>query len=209
MGFIGTRKQMIDKYGVFVKNITKGTGIFPATVFIQMITESSRFMTVNGKRVNMVGGSKLSREANNFFGIKGYKPAWKGEVYRINTTEQDKYGNEYTEYSSPFRKYATVEDSIRDYIKLITNSRYKSYGVTTAGSVKQQFEALKRAGYFTAQGYVNLAVQLNNELKDQIAAIPDTKLTDKRNLLPALALLLGLLYIGNEYELHKKIMKWI
>ena len=56
--FVGTRKEFIETYGAFIHKITAGTGILPGTLIAQAFLESS----ANGK----VGGSKLSREANNF-----------------------------------------------------------------------------------------------------------------------------------------------
>jgi flagellum-specific peptidoglycan hydrolase FlgJ len=204
MGFIGTRHELVLKYGPFVKQITKGTGIFPGTVFSQMVTESSAF--VNGK--NLVGASLLTRKSNNFFGIKA-GPSWKGEIYRIDTGEQHKDGTPYTEKMAKFRKYATVEDSIKDYIKLITNSHYKSVGVTTAPNVRAQFEALKRGGYMTATHYVDLATAVYNGMKKDIDAIPDVNPGQKKNIIVAGLSLLGLLLVLSTPEVNKQMKRLI
>ncbi len=204
MGFVGTRKEMIIKYGPFVKQITKGTGIFPGTVFSQMVTESSAF--VNG--INLVGASKLTRNSNNFFGIKAFPGSWSGPIYRIDTGEEDSSGNEYTEKKAAFRKYPTVEDSIKDYLKLITNSRYTSFGVNTAPNVREQFVRLKKAGYMTSTGYVNLATAVYEGLKKDIDAIPDPQPEKKtRKVIFALALIGGLAFLATQPKVKTQIKK--
>jgi flagellum-specific peptidoglycan hydrolase FlgJ len=144
--FIGTRKEFIEKYGAFIHKVTAGTGILPGTLIAQAFLESSS----NGK----VGGSKLSREANNFFGIK-CGPNWSGKTYDIQTKEYS--GNTPYFVTACFRKYNSVEDSIKDYVNFLqVNARYRNAGVFEAKTVKEQAEALKRAGYATAPGYAQL-----------------------------------------------------
>lgn len=144
--FIGTRKEFINKYGAFIHKVTAKTGILPGTLIAQAFLESS----ANGK----VGGSQLSREANNFFGIK-CGPNWSGGKYYINTKEYGQNGAYYVK--ACFRKYASVEDSIKDYVNFLkVNNRYAKAGVFKAKTVKEQAEALKRAGYATAPSYAQL-----------------------------------------------------
>lgn len=144
--FTGTRKEFINKYGAFIHKVTAGTGILPGTLIAQAFLESS----ANGK----VGGSQLSREANNFFGIK-CGPNWSGGKYYINTKEYGQNGAYYVK--ACFRKYASVEDSIKDYVNFLqVNNRYAQAGVFKAKTVKEQAEALKRAGYATAPSYAQL-----------------------------------------------------
>ena len=77
-----TRENFVKQYSPYINLVTKGTGILAGTLIAQAIIESSG--KYNGEW--LVGGSKLSREANNFFGIKASK-GWKGEVYNIKTGE--------------------------------------------------------------------------------------------------------------------------
>lgn len=203
MGFVGTRKEMIIKFGPFVKQVTKGTGIFPGTVFAQMVTESSAF--VNGK--NLVGASKLTRNSNNFFGIKAYS-SWSGPKYLISTREERPDGSSYY-INSYFRKYASPEDSIKDYIKLITNSHYKNAGVTTAPNVRAQFEALKRGGYFTANAYVDLATNVYNGMKSDIDAIPNISPGKVKNVIFILAFVGGLAFLLTQPKVKTKIKNLI
>jgi flagellum-specific peptidoglycan hydrolase FlgJ len=199
VGFVGTRKELVKNYGSFVKQATKGTGIFPGTVFAQMVTESSAF--VNGK--NLVGASKLTRNSNNFFGIKAYS-SWPGEKYLIQTREERPDGTSYY-IKSYFRKYRSVEDSIKDYLKLITNARYTNAGVTTAPTVRKQFEALKRGGYFTANAYVDLATNVYNGMKADIDAIPEKTILQPKKLIIALSLIGGLAFLATQPNIKKFI----
>jgi len=148
--FVGSRKEFINKYGAFIHKVTAGTGILPGTLIAQAFLESSG----NGN----VGGSKLSREANNFFGIK-CGPNWKGAKYYINTKEYGQNGAYYVK--ACFRKYNSVEDSIKDYVNFLqVNNRYTTAGVFDATNVKEQAEALKRGGYATSPNYASLVYEV-------------------------------------------------
>jgi len=146
MSWTGSRSQFINEFGPYIYKVTNGTGILPGTLIAQAFLESSSRGTV--------GGSTLSREANNFFGIK-CGSAWTGETYFIITREVINGKNVTVE--ACFRKYATVKDSIKDYVNFLqVNKRYANAGVFTAKTVKEQAEALKAAGYATAPGYAKL-----------------------------------------------------
>jgi len=146
MSWTGSRSQFINEFGPYIFEVTKGTGILPGTLIAQAFLESSSR--------GIVGGSTLSKEANNFFGIK-CGPAWTGETYYINTREVIS-GKDVT-INACFRKYASVKDSIKDYVNFLqVNARYANAGVFTAKTVKEQAEALKAAGYATAPGYAKL-----------------------------------------------------
>lgn len=145
-----TREEFIATYGPYIARRTKGTGILPGTVVAQAIIESQG--KVNG--VYKVGGSTLSKEANNFFGIKCH--GWGGDKYYIDTREQTAGGQNYIESGACFRSYNSVENSIDDYVNfLLTNSNYRNAGVFEADTVYQQAEALKRAGYATDVNYAS------------------------------------------------------
>ena len=157
-----TREEFVIKYGGFVSKAVKGTGIFQGTVLTQAILESQGKMSDGNWRV---GGSKLSREANNYFGIKCH--SWKGKRYNIDTGEETKDGTKYIEKNACFRKYNSVEDSILDYIKFIqVNPRYTEAGVFEATTVEEQFEALKRGGYATSTKYVEVLKGVYNGIRD-------------------------------------------
>jgi flagellum-specific peptidoglycan hydrolase FlgJ len=154
-----TREDFIQKYGPFIAKTTKGTGIFPGTVVAQAVLESS-----GG---GLVGGSKLSREANNYFGIKCHS-TWNGKKYYINTGEWSAEKGNYA-VNACFRHYNSVEDSLKDHISFLqTNPRYKQAGVFEAKSVEEQAKALQRAGYATSPTYADKVTSIYNGLKSYI-----------------------------------------
>lgn len=150
MAWQGSRKEFINTYGSFVHKVTKETGILPGTLIAQLFLESSK----NG----IVGASKLSQDANNYFGIK-CAGNWDGPTYYINTREV--INNKSVYIRACFRKYGNIKDSIIDYIDFLqSNQRYTTAGVFSAKTVKSQAEALKRAGYATAPGYAQLVLDV-------------------------------------------------
>lgn len=166
--FIGSRKDLIKNYGNFIVKATKGTGILPGTLITQLIVESQG--KIGG--VNMVGGSSLSRNANNYFGIKA-SSNWNSAKYAANTVE---YINGMklttTDY---FRKYNSIEESILDYIKFLkSNPRYKDFGVFAQSNVENQLKAMQKAGYATNPSYAQLLISVYTPLKSEIEAIKPT-----------------------------------
>jgi len=146
MAWKGTRKEFINEYGAYIHKVTAGTGILPGTLIAQLFLESSS--------KGVVGASTLSQEANNYFGIK-CGPNWEGPTYYATTREV--YNGKSTYVKACFRKYGNIKDSILDYIDFLqSNQRYKTAGVFEAKTVKEQAQALKRAGYATAESYAQL-----------------------------------------------------
>jgi len=157
-----TRTEFIDKYGAFIHKTVKGSGILAGTLISQAILESS------GKDENgewKVGGSKLSREANNFFGIKAKN--WSGKTYNIDTGEVIK--GKKVIVNADFRAYNSVKDSIEDYVKFLKeNSRYSN--VLKAKTVSEQAKELKKAGYATSLTYADTVTQIYNSVKSSVDA---------------------------------------
>ena len=165
--FIGSRKELINKYGPFIKKAVKGTGIYPGTLITQLIVESSG--SFNG--VNLVGGSGLSRNANNYFGIKA-AGNYNGPKYCTKTTEF-KNGVSY-QINDCFRKYNTIEESILDYIKFLKkNDRYTKGGVFNAVDVEDQFKKLQKSGYATNPKYAEFLTSVYKPLKNDIDNIKE------------------------------------
>lgn len=159
-----TREEFTIKYSPFISKVVKGTGILVGTVLAQAIVESQG-KTDDGSY--KVGASKLAKEANNYFGIKC--GGWKGKTYNIDTGEYTSSGQYYTAKDSCFRAYPSVEDSIVDYVRFLKNNpRYEQAGVFKAKSVKEQAEALKKAGYATAPNYATTIESVYNGIKNNI-----------------------------------------
>ena len=153
-----TREEFVKEYAGFISNAVKGTGILQGTVLAQAIIESQAKMSDGNWRV---GASTLSQEANNYFGIKCH--SWKGKVYNIDTGEVAKDGTKYVDKNACFRAYDSVEDSILDYIDFVqVNSNYRKAGYFEAKTVKEQAEALKRAGYATSPTYAKTVTNVYN-----------------------------------------------
>ena len=161
-----TRQEFVKKYSPFVNSITRGTGIFSGTLLAQAVLESSGNWNTSGQW--LVGGSKLSQKANNLFGIKASKD-WKGETYNISTGEFTPTGQAFN-VNADFRKYASAEDSIKDYVNfLLTNPRYKKGGVFTAPNVMEQAIRLKNSGYATAPNYADIVNSVYESIKKYIS----------------------------------------
>jgi flagellum-specific peptidoglycan hydrolase FlgJ len=146
MAWKGSRKEFINEYGAYVHKVTRDTGILPGTLIAQLFLESSS--------KGIVGASKLSQDANNYFGIK-CGGGWDGPKYYIETREV--LNGRSVMVPACFRKYGSIKDSIQDYVLFLQeNPRYKTAGVFEAKTVKEQAQALKRAGYATAPSYADL-----------------------------------------------------
>ena len=186
MEFVGTRAQFVEKYGNFIHKICEGTGLLPGTMVAQAIIESAS--KYNGKW--QVGGSKLSREANNFFGIKCH--SWKGDKYYIGTPEYDKSGKPYFQKNACFRKYNSVEDSIKDHLNFLkTNKTYTKAGVFNAKTVKDQAIALKKAGYATAPNYANTILSVYNDIAPLLEATKKKSNVGISKYIPLILVLIG------------------
>jgi len=168
-----TRQGFIEDFGLFILKQTKGTGIFPETLISQAILESQGIGS-DGKYY--VGGSKLSKEANNLFGIKANR--WKGKTYNIDTGEV--LNGRKVVVNANFRVYNTVKDSIKDYIKFLQeNPRYKD--ALQSVDYSTQNKRLQSAGYATGSNYADT---LNSVIKPLLPIIDnERKKLKKRNTL--------------------------
>lgn len=173
-----------------MRKVTKGTGILVGTLASQAIIESSGME--NG--IHKVGGSGLSKRSNNYFGIK-CAGGWKGEKYYIDTSE----GKDIC-----FRKYDSVEDSIRDYVKFLQeNGRYEYHGVFKAKTVKEQAQALGAAGYNTSPTYPDFVLSVYNTIKDDL----DASLKKHRKKITAIVIgsaMIGIIVATTAYFLTRK-----
>lgn len=149
-----------NKYTSHAAAAAAGTPIFPETILAAAALESNW------------GRSILSDQHNNFFGIKtGSK--WLGAVANMPTREQNKDGSVYTVYAK-FRKYSSPTDCFKDYVKVITQPRYVTAGVTKAKTPAEQFTALKKGGYATDISYPAKLASVLKTLGGFIANNPGT-----------------------------------
>ena len=195
-----TRAEFVKKYGSFIHKAIEGSGILAGTLVAQAILESSGKDSQGNFKV---AGSKLSREANNLFGIKKSK-SWTGKVYNINTGEVLNGKN--VVVNADFRAYNSYEDSIKDYVKFLSeNPRYAK--VLKANTVKDQAIELKKAGYATSVEYADTVNQVYNSVKtlmdeSYLNYIKENKLKKVKNISISLAILVVL--ISGFYYFKKK-----
>lgn len=102
------------------------------------------------------GQSKIMMKANALFGIKAGR-GWKGKVYSSYTNEVYD-GVECTEYAT-FRAYDSIEESIKDYYKLIKNNYKKALN---CDSQRESIQAIKNGGYATDPDYVSKIMSIIN-----------------------------------------------
>jgi hypothetical protein len=139
-------KDFISKFGPIIKAASPGSGIFPSVTLAQAILETG-------------WGRSTVGDANNMFGIKAkgsHTEYWQGESTTAKTTEYIK-GKKGT-YNLGFRKYDSLEDSIKDHNLLLQKSRYKK-AVAAKTPEDQAFE-IKAAGYATDPRYAKKLVKL-------------------------------------------------
>lgn len=90
---------------------------------------------------------------NNIFGVKA-DSSWTGETVEADTWEN--INGQRVKVRAKFRKYNSVEDSIRDQGRFLENNNiYRNAGYFTATTPEERFAALKRAGYATDPQYVS------------------------------------------------------
>lgn len=113
-----------------------------------------------------------SAPGNNFFGIKAGK-SWKGATQKLKTWEV--YNGVKTRVKDSFRKYATFEQSFKDWAKLVGKNWP---GVLTAQTFEDAVAALGAGlpgGYATDPNYANALNNMNARLSNALAfQLPDT-----------------------------------
>lgn len=160
------RNDWIQLHYPMVQQVTAGTGILPEIALSQAIIESS---TKASDGNFYPGTSKLATDGNNLFGIKADKN-WKGDFITLPTKEFK--DGKWVQTSAKFRKYPSIEDSFKDYVKFLqTNPRYKAAGVFSAKTYQEQAKALQKAGYATDPNYSNLLTGVINSFKKYIPKV--------------------------------------
>lgn len=124
----------------------RATGVPSSVTLAQAILESDW------------GRSKLTREANNLFGIKAFREGGTAGVYQINTWEV--YGGQNVTVFAAFKAYRSLADSIADHGRWFhDNSRY--HGALRVKDDPRAFAyAINAAGYATDPAYAPKLIQL-------------------------------------------------
>ncbi len=133
-----TGNAFIDSIAADAIRNQRETGVPASVTIAQAILESGW------------GRSELSRQANNFFGIKGTGPA--GSV-TMRTREvingRDVYVN------AQFRRYHTPQESFADHARLFTQNRRYAEAMRHTHDAFRFAAEIHRAGYATDPEYTN------------------------------------------------------
>ena len=146
-------EQFIATMGPIAQEDYHRSGVLASVTLAQAILESGW------------GKSELAQKGNNLFGMKTNLSGntWAGSVWdgvnsvTINTGEE--YGGKHVTISAPFRKYATVEQSVADHSAYLVNAMngvaHRYAGLTSTNNYKQQLTIIKNGGYATSSTYVS------------------------------------------------------
>lgn len=108
----------------------------------------------------METGWGRSSIGNNLFGIKA-NASWKGKTQTVRTHEFVNGKKVYVD--AKFRDYNSIEESLEDRFKLLSNSRYKK--VVQAKNYKEAANEIYKAGYATDPQYPNKLIQIIEQNK--------------------------------------------
>lgn len=140
------RKEFLEMLASH-SSLAKEYNIFPEVMMGQAILESGW------------GESTLAKYSKNLFGVKvpnSQKGKGKGHVYQTN----EEINGKNIRIKDEFRKFDTYEQSIRQYLSLLSGRYYSSFGVTKAKDYKEQLRLIKKAGYATASNYVDAVLNV-------------------------------------------------
>ncbi len=94
--------------------------------------------------------------SHNLFGIKA-SPNWKGKVVHVMTTEY--IDGKMVKMKQPFRAYASYEDSLADYTRLLSeNERYAP--VRRASTAEEAAKRVQESGYATDPSYADKLISI-------------------------------------------------
>lgn len=118
-----------------IAKVAQESGLPPSAVIAQAALES-RF--------------GQSAPGNNLFGIKGSGTAGS---QRLWTTEN--VGGNDVRTQDNFAAYNSLEDSVRDYVRLITQNPRYSAALNNANDPEKYIESIRQAGYATDPNYIS------------------------------------------------------
>lgn len=144
--FASSKEEFIEKFKPYAIKAALKYQIDPYILIVQAGLETGW-----GKRVI----------DNNFFNIKATK-AWKKsgrDTVKITTHEYISK-NQKIKIIDEFRKYNSIEESIEDFINLIsTSNRYKE-AWKNRNNYRLFFKALQKGGYATDPEYANKLIKI-------------------------------------------------
>jgi flagellar protein FlgJ len=116
-----------------------------------------------------------SGASHNLFGIKA-GTSWRGASVASGTTEFE--AGVATDRLERFRAYASAEDSVDDYVKLLRDNPRYAAALNTGADVHAFAAALQRGGYATDPHYASKLVAVAGQLglRQPVAAPLDASL---------------------------------
>ncbi len=139
---IDFRQAYIEDTEKMAVRIARKNNILPSVMLAQSILESNW------------GRSELSREYNNYFGIKAVKKD-QGVVFETEEYVDGESGR----YMENFKKYSSKRESFEHYAKLLsTAKRYEK--VKTAKNYKEAAQYIKEGGYATDPSYADKIISV-------------------------------------------------
>lgn len=146
----------IDKYGQMAFDTGKKYGIPYEAILAQGSIESRN------------GNSELTKQGNNFFGIKA-GDSWNGPVVTFETGEERPDGSTYT-VTANFRAYPDAQAGFDGYGEFITtNSRYAN-ALNYPGDPVQYITEIKNAGYATDTSYVTTLTRVIQQVENYVSS---------------------------------------
>lgn len=134
---IQSREDFFAEFAPLAQEVGKKYDLYPSVILAQAAVESN------------FGESELSKQYNNYFGIKG-------EGVVLPTMEME--GETEKMVKDDFRTYGSARESFFDYGKLIAKApRYEA--VRRAESAEAYAKALHSAGYSTNPHYGDILIR--------------------------------------------------
>lgn len=139
---VNFREAYLNDTEKMALRIAQKHDILPSVMLAQSILESNW------------GRSELSREYNNYFGIKAVKKE-DGIVFETEEYVEGESGR----YMENFKKYSSKRESFEHYAKLLsTAKRYEK--VKTAKDYKEAARYIKEGGYATDPNYADKIISV-------------------------------------------------
>lgn len=148
-----SNEKIVNTLGPIFTEDHKNTGILASVSMAQFILESAYAQSELAQKANNCFGMKKNLSGNTWLGS-----TWDGtSIYTKVTKEYT--GSSYKNFTSDFRKYNSIEDSVRDhsaYLSGAMNGNSKRYdGLVGEIDYRKAFTIIKNGGYATSPTYVD------------------------------------------------------
>lgn len=147
-------RNFLDKVLPYVKKAAQALGVEP-----EMLAAQAALETGWGK--NMLANNQ-GETSNNLFNIKR-DSSWDGDSVSVNSLEE-KDGVLQAERSE-FKSYANIEESVNDYINLISNKTHFRSALDAAENSFEFIKGIHKAGYATDSRYADKIFSVYRQIK--------------------------------------------